>query len=99
VEFGLDGKLRRRFAEPHYRLDAVSVDGETVFVYMGDPGVVEVLDRATGAPRGTPHLLGASGASVPAVADGLLYLLAPQVGLLTIDADGRIPWQVGPVLR
>jgi outer membrane protein assembly factor BamB len=95
VAYDGQGNLRWRWVEPGgYRLDAVEVDGDTMFVYVGDPGVVDVVDPATGRQRGQPHRLAGPGDVLPAVADGLLYLVGPGTGLSTMDGEGRIVWEV-----
>jgi outer membrane protein assembly factor BamB len=94
VAFDRDGNERWRFEEPNgYRLDAAAVDPNAIFVYMGQPGAVDVLDPATGKLRGATHPLGEAGLGNPAIADGLLYLVGAQKGLFTMAADGTIPWQ------
>ncbi len=47
--FDADGNLRWQFAEPNgYRIDAVVIDEGAVFVYVGVPGVVDVVDPGDG---------------------------------------------------
>jgi outer membrane protein assembly factor BamB len=95
VAFDRDGNERWRFAEPHaYRLDAVVVGEGSLFVYAGYPGVVDIVDPATGIMRGEPHPLDDRAVSIPAVADGLLYFVAAEAGLFTVAPDGSTAWRV-----
>ena len=93
--FDADGNLRWRFAEPNGdRLDAVVVDKDTIFVYCGDAGIVDLVDPANGKLRGESHRLDEPGLGNPAVADGLIYLVGQRTGLFAMDAEGKIAWQV-----